>query len=582
MRIVHHALVTASLAMSVSMCSISRTRGDEGMWLFNDLPREALKEKYGFEATPEWADHVMKSSVRFSSGGSASFVSSDGLVITNHHVAADTLHKLSTPESNYYDNGFLADSRDDEIKAPDLELNQLISIEDVTDKVNAAVTKKMEPTEANKARQAAMAKIEQASLDATGLRSDVITLFGGAKYHLYRYKKYTDVRLVWAPEATAAFFGGDMDNFEYPRYCLDATLFRVYEDGKPAKIDNFLKWSENGAADGELVFVSGNPGRTDRGFTTDALKFLRDYSLPYYLNYLCRLEVALQQYCFASPEHRRRGSDDLFGVQNSRKAITGMLSGLQSPRFMEVKTERETELLKKIREDSKLKESAEAWNEIAEAQKQKAAAIKGNVEFRSTYYKIAQNLVLIAGEDEKPSGDRFKEFRDSGRESLEYELFSPAPLYDDLEIARFATQLAMFVEERGGDDPLGANRTRWEESARSRNGTHQRIETQQGRIPTRIGRGRNEGDRSFRGPADSLFPRLGIRVSAQARTAGIARRGRTSGLRPNRRSPFGHRGNKRLSRCDVHLAIGVRRGEGLRGRGEQVAPLDHHGRGVRT
>src|SRR5262249_17639570 len=160
--------------------------------------------------------------------------SSDGLVITNHHVAADTLHKLSTPESNYYDNGFLADSRDDELKAPDLELNQLVSIEDVTDKVNAAVTKEMAPVEANKARQAAMGKIEQESIDATGLRSDVITLFGGAKYHLYRYKKYTDVRLVWAPEATAAFFGGDMDNFEYPRYCLDVTLFRVYEDGKPA------------------------------------------------------------------------------------------------------------------------------------------------------------------------------------------------------------------------------------------------------------------------------------------------------------------------------------------------------------
>ena len=454
MSIVHHALVTASFAMSVSICSVSSTRGDEGMWLFNDLPHEALKEKYGFEATPEWADHVMKSSVRFSSGGSASFVSSDGLVITNHHVAADTLHKVSTPESNYYENGFLADLRDDEIKAPDLELNQLISIEDVTDKVNAAVTKDMKPTDANKARQAAMAKIEQASLDATGLRSDVITLFGGAKYHLYRYKKYTDVRLVWAPEATAAFFGGDMDNFEYPRYCLDATLFRVYEDGKPAKIENFLKWSEDGAADGEVVFVSGNPGRTDRAFTTDALKYLRDYSMPFYLNYLCRLEVALQQYCFASPEHRRRGSDDLFGVQNSRKAITGMLSGLQSPGFMEVKTERETELLKKIRADSKLKDSADAWNEIAEVQKQKAAAIKGNVEFRSTYYKIAQNLVLIAGEDQKPSEDRFKEFRGSGRESLEHELFSPAPLYDDLEIARFATQLAMFVEERGGDDPL--------------------------------------------------------------------------------------------------------------------------------
>jgi hypothetical protein len=449
MPIVRHALFTVSLAMSVSLAY-----GDEGMWLFNDLPRELLKEKYGFDAAPEWADHVMKSSVRFSSGGSASFVSSDGLVITNHHVAADTLHKLSTPEANYYDNGFLAESREDELKAPDLELNQLVSIADVTDEVNAAVTKDMDPAAANRARQAAMAQIEQASLDETGLRSDVITLFGGAKYHLYRYKKYTDVRLVWAPESTAAFFGGDMDNFEYPRYCLDATIFRVYEDGKPAKIEHFFRWSENGAADGELVFVSGNPGHTDRGFTTDALKYVRDYSLPIYLNYLCRLEVALQQYCFASPEHRRRGNDDLFAVQNSRKAIMGMLDGLQSPTFMQTKTERETSLLSKIKEHSEVQEAAEAWQKIAEVQKQKVELLRGGVEFRSPFYVIAQQLVLMAGEDQKPSEDRFKEYRESGRESLELQLFSPAPLYNDLEIAKFTTQLSMFVEERGGDDPL--------------------------------------------------------------------------------------------------------------------------------
>jgi hypothetical protein len=449
MRIFRRALVTVSLAMS-----ITATRGDEGMWLFNDLPHESLKQKYGFEVSEEWAQHIMHSSVRFSSGGSASFVSSDGLVITNHHVAADTLHKLSTPENNYYDHGFLAEDRESELKAPDLELNQLVSIEDVTDKVNAAVTDDMEPTDANKARQAAMAQIEQASLDKTGLRSDVITLFGGAKYHLYRYKKYTDVRLVWAPEATAAFFGGDMDNFEYPRYCLDATIFRVYENGKPAKIEHFLKWSENGPADNELVFVSGNPGRTDRGCTTDALKYLRDYSLPYYLNYLCRMEVALQQFCNSSPEHRRRGSDDLFAVQNSRKAVTGMLTGLQSPHFMEVKVERETELLNKIAKSDKFQEYAKAWEEVAEVQKQKAEMIDGGVEFRSPYYLIAQRLVLMAGEDQKPSEERLKEFRDSGRESLEHELFSPAPLYDDLEIVKFATQLSMFTQERGGDDPL--------------------------------------------------------------------------------------------------------------------------------
>lgn len=449
MAVIRRILFIWGIAMSVASL-----RGDEGMWLFNDLPRELLQQKYDFTATPEWADHVIKSSVRFSSGGSASFVSSNGLVITNHHVAADTLHKLSTADNNIYDNGFLADSLEDELKAPDLELNQLVSIEDVTAKVNAAVTKDMDPTAANKARQAAMAQIEQASLNETGLRSDVITLFGGAKYHLYRYKKYTDVRLVWAPESAAAFFGGDMDNFEYPRYCLDAAIFRVYEDGKPAKIDHFLKWSKNGADDGELIFVSGNPGRTDRGFTTDALKYLRDKSLPTFLNYLCRMEIALQQYCYASPEHSRRGMDDLFAYQNRRKAVTGMLAGLQSPPFMETKHERESQLLKKVIADPKLKHFADAWQKITDVQPQKAELLTGGVEFRSPYYVIAQQLVLMAGEDQKPSEERFKEYRDSGRESLEHQLFSPAPLYDDLEVAKLATELSLFAEQRGGDDPL--------------------------------------------------------------------------------------------------------------------------------
>ena len=449
MRIFQRVFVTVSFMMSIAIC-----RGDEGMWLFNNLPRKLLNEKHGFDPSEEWAEHIMLSSVRFSSGGSASFVSSDGLVLTNHHVAADTLHKLSTPEFNYYDKGFLATGHEHELKAPDLELNQLVSIEDVTARVNAAVTAEMGPEKANKARQAAMAKIEQASLDETGLRSDVITLFGGAKYHLYRYQKYTDVRLVWAPESAMAFFGGDMDNFEYPRYCLDVALFRVYENGKPAVVEHFLKWSDAGPADGELVFVSGNPGSTDRALTTDAVKTLRDHSLPFYLNYLCRLEVAIQQFSQQGPEFRRRGNDDLFGVQNSRKAVVGMVQGLQDPKFVAEKAEREAELLKELNARPELQHFAKAWQRIAEVQPEKVKLLRGGVEFRERYYEIAEQLVLMAEEDEKPSEDRFKEYRSSGRESLEHELFSPAPIYDDLEIARFTVQLSMFVEQRGGDDPL--------------------------------------------------------------------------------------------------------------------------------
>ena len=281
------ALRFASLIMFHTVFAFSSlvALGDEGMYLFNDLPTDRLKSDHNFVPSTQWADHLRLSSVRFNSGGSGSFISSDGLVLTNHHVASDTLHKLSTPERNLIDDGFLATSTDQELKAPDLELNQLVSIEDVTDKVNDAVDSEVSAEDAAEQRRAVIARIEKASKDETGLRSDVVTLFGGGKYQLYRYKKYTDVRLVWAPETAAAFFGGDADNFEYPRYNLDATIMRVYEDGKPAKLHHFLSWSTDELTEGELVFVSGNPGRTQRIFTVAALKFLRDDRIPYVLDY---------------------------------------------------------------------------------------------------------------------------------------------------------------------------------------------------------------------------------------------------------------------------------------------------------
>jgi vacuolar-type H+-ATPase subunit D/Vma8 len=449
-----HFIRFCVLSLPTLVCLVATSRADEGMWLLNDLPKELLNKQHNFVPTDEWAQHVMLSSVRFSSGGSASFVSSNGLVLTNHHVAADTLQKLSTPENNYYEHGFLARTLEEELKAPDLELNQLVSIEDVTDQINAVVNDDMDANEAYKARQAAMATLEKKSLDETGLRSDVITLYGGAKYHLYRFKKYTDVRLVWSPEGNAAFFGGDADNFEYPRYCLDATLVRVYEDGKPAKIEHFLKWSDAGAGDGELVFVSGNPGSTQRITTAAAIKNLRDIYMPYLLNYFSRMEIALQQYSNESPEHRRRAIEDLFGVQNSRKAITGMLQGLQTPAFIARKEQTEQALRSKLAADPKLQHYDDAWRQIVEVEKKKAAIYAMNPEFRNRYYQMAMQLVLMASEDQKPSEDRLREYRDSARESLELELFSTAPLYDDLEIAKLATELAMFVERRGGNDPL--------------------------------------------------------------------------------------------------------------------------------
>ena len=449
------AIVLASLASFV-LGSIHSpiVRADEGMWLFNAIPKAQLKKNHSFEPTQEWLDHVMLSSVRFNSGGSASFVSSQGLVLTNHHVASDTLYKLSTPEHNYNEDGFLAASQADEIKTPDLELNQLISIEDVTEKVNASVKEGMTSQEASKARQATMGLIEKESLDATGLRSDVVTLYGGGRYHLYRYKKYTDVRLVWAPEAGSAFFGGDADNFEYPRYCLDVTLFRVYENGKPAKIDHFLKMDPSGAKEQDLVFVSGNPGRTRRIFTHDAIEYQRDLAMPRTMNLLRRKEVLMQQYALAGPEQQRRSRDDLFGIQNSRKAITGMLSGLQDPEFTASKKREETELISRLGQDPKLAPLTKAWQQIRDAQVKRREYLTKTATLRSQLYGIAEKLNLMAGEDRKASGDRYREFRDSNRESLQQELFSEAPIYEDLERMQLADELARLIDDRGGNDPL--------------------------------------------------------------------------------------------------------------------------------
>lgn len=434
------------------LCAVARA--DEGMWLLNNLPKDSLKEKYDFTPSDDWSKHIMLSSVRFSSGGSAAFVSSDGLVLTNHHVAADTLNKLSTPEHNYYEDGFLARTPEEELKAPDLELNQLVSIEDVTDQVNAAVLADADANAAFKARQAAMEKIEKKSLDETGLRSDVITLYGGAKYHLYRYKKYTDVRLVWAPEGDIAHFGGDPDNFEYPRYCLDVTLVRAYENGKPVRPEHYLQWSEAGAADGELVFVPGNPGNTQRRTTLAGVKMLRDKQLPHLLNYFSRMEVALQQYANESPENRRRAKKDQGSVQNSRKALTGMLQGLQTPEFIDRKEKAEQMMRTKLQADPKLRKYDDAWTKIADLQPQRVALVGRIPEFRSRYYEFAKHLVLMATDDQKPSEERLREYRDSARASLELQLFSPAPIYDDLEIAKFAAELALFAERWGGDDPM--------------------------------------------------------------------------------------------------------------------------------
>jgi hypothetical protein len=437
-------------------------QADEGMWLLNAPPRQLLKTKYQFDLTDAWLERAQLASVRFNNGGSGGFVSGDGLIVTNHHIAADALQKLSPKDKDYLRDGFYAKLRGDELKCPDLELNVLQSIEDVTDRVNKAVSPDLPPDKAFAARRAVMAEIEKESLQKTGLRSDVVTLYQGGQFHLYRYKKYTDVRLVFAPDAGIANFGGDVDNFEYPRYCLDVAFFRAYEDGKPVKPRHFFQWSKTGPVVNELVFVTGHPGTTNRLETLAKLRHRRDLTLPYTLYRLRTMEAALLQFSERGPEERKMAAKDLHRVANARKAFSGQYQGLLDPAILARKAGSEDELIAKAQSNSavSVEKLKAAFERVAQAEK----SLEG---FERDYYlfergdaldcelfPIARHLVRLSVERPKPNADRLREYRDSALESLEFQLFSPAPIHAELERVRLATALTFLAENLGGDHPL--------------------------------------------------------------------------------------------------------------------------------
>lgn len=436
---------------------------DEGMYLLNEPPKEKLKRKYQFDLTDEWLTHARLASIRMNNGGSASFLSPDGLLITNHHVGSDSIQKLSTPQRNLYRDGFYARSREEELKCPDLEINVLISIEDVTARVNEVVNSTMKPSEALAARRGRMAEIEKESLEKTKLRSDVVTLYQGGAYHLYRYKKYTDLRLVFAPEHTIAFFGGDTDNFEFPRFNLDICFFRAYENDQPAKTDHFLRFSPEGPKQDDLVFVVGNPGTTNRMETVDKLLHRRDFSHPYALARLRTFEAAMLQYAERGPDERLQATTDIHRYANARKAFSGQFQGLLDPKILEQKRQAEADLLKLANRSSEsglsdafqrgIEKIREVQKKLEQFETEYLLLERGDA-VPAELFGIARQIVRLTKETTKPSSDRLREYRDSNLESLKFQLFSPAPIYLELERTKLLTGFTFLAEQLGGEHPI--------------------------------------------------------------------------------------------------------------------------------
>ena len=445
--------------LTLAFVSTSHASADEGMWPFDMVPKEQIQKEHGVTLTDPWLDHVRLSSVRFSTGGSGSFVSWTGLVLTNHHVASDCISKLASQQKDYLETGFLAGRDGVEAKCPDLELNQLVSIQDVTDTVRAAKVAGMSDADANTAMKGAMARIEKVCTDkGLATRCDVVTLYAGGKYHLYTYNKYTDVRLVFAPEQSIAFFGGDPDNFTYPRYDLDLAIFRVYSDGKPFFAKDFLKWNADGPKEGDTVFVSGHPGSTDRMDTTAQLARLRDIVYPYYLDQALHERKGLGDLATENAEGARESRAPLFRVDNGIKAVTGFESGLRDPVLMKKQSDREAALRSTIAKDPKLQsEYGSAWGDVERAERVVDSVYRSYAALerasRSDLFQIARSLVRLPRELATPNDRRLKEYRDSNLDSLKLQLFSSAPIYGEVEWVLLRTWLDRMVRDLGANDP---------------------------------------------------------------------------------------------------------------------------------
>ncbi len=428
------------------------------MWTFDNFPSAKVAQTYGFTPSAAFLDHVRSSSVRIAEGCSASFISPQGLVMTNHHCVVGCVGQLSTPQQNFVTTGFLANALPDERTCPDFELDRLDRIEDVTATVRAAVgTKTGEP--ANAALRAANARLEKSCGTDPAVLCEVVSLYHGGVYDLYHYKKYTDVRLVFAPEYAVAQFGGDPDNFNFPRYDFDIGLLRAYENGKPAATPQYLKWSANGSKANDLVFVAGNPGQTDRELTVSQLDYERRYFYPALVPELGQIRGMLGEFTLRGPEQSREAHETLFYVENSYKAFVGEQGALEDPAFFAQKVDAENRLRAAVAANPKLQAQAgSAWDDIAKIQPIRVQidleqrALSGV--FRTQLLDYARTLVRAAAERTKPNGERLPEFTDQGLATVEQGLTAAVPIYPDLERTSLAFGLSYARQSLGTDSPL--------------------------------------------------------------------------------------------------------------------------------
>ena len=444
-------LLPAALLLAVTPV----IRAEEGMWTFDNPPLKQLAAKYNFHPTQAWLDHLRLSSVRLNDGGSGSFVSPKGLLLTNHHVARGQLQKNSTAEHDYLRDGFYAATPDAEMKSADLEVNVLVGMEDVTARVQGAAKGISDEAKALKAREAEVAAITKESKDKTGLRSDVVSFYQGGEYWLYTYKAYTDVRLVFAAEQQAAFFGGDPDNFTYPRYDLDMALFRVYDNGKPLNTDNFLKWSAKGAAPGELIFISGHPGSTERDDTVAQLLVQRNVIGPAVTEYLQRRIATAQAFAAKGPEQARLVGSTIFGLQNSLKVYLGRADALADKAILAKKQAEEADFRAKVAANPAWQKAyGDAWDTIAGAEDKVKPEIKGQIFRRadSQLFNLALTIVQYSAEIKKPDGERLPQFHDAGLDMLKFRLASPAPIPLTTEKLFMTSALKLGEEKLGKDD----------------------------------------------------------------------------------------------------------------------------------